>query len=142
MSSLCFNKTGILFASWIILAFITGCDGSKSQSGVEGNINFKGSPLDQGTIQFFPESGGAPVGSSLIANGKYTIPKSPGIAPGKYRIVISSGDTKAPPAEAMPGQSGPPAKERIPAEYNSGSLKNPVIREVGSGINQIDFDIS
>jgi hypothetical protein len=125
----------------VLSLVITACD-SKTQSGVEGMVNFKGSPLDQGTIQFFPEAGGAPAGSALITNGKYTIPNSPGVPPGKYRIVISSGDAKAPPAGEMPGQSGPPAKERIPAEYNAESSKKPVIREVNKGPNQINFDIS
>jgi hypothetical protein len=41
----------------------------------------------------------------------------------------------------MPGESGPPAKERIPPEYNRDSEKKPVIREVAAGSTQIDFDI-
>ncbi|MEZ6110730.1 MAG: hypothetical protein R3C99_06925 [Pirellulaceae bacterium] len=32
---------------------------------------------------------------------------------------VSSGDSALPASDPLPGESGPPAKERIPEEYNS-----------------------
>jgi hypothetical protein len=120
---------------------LAGCGGSDDRLAVSGTVNFNGSPLDQGSIQFIPTGPGGTPGGSVITDGKFSIPRERGLRPGKYRVVISSGQPGTKAAPAMPGESGPPAKERIPAEYNARSEQTPVIREVTAGNTALDFDI-
>jgi hypothetical protein len=123
------------------LVISVGCSKSDGRLAVSGTVNYKGAPLDQGTIQFIPTEANGTHGGSAITSGKYSIPAEQGLKAGKYRIVISSGEAGTAETPAMPGESGPPAKERIPPEYNRDSEKKPVIREVAAGSTQIDFDI-
>lgn len=120
-----------------------GC-GEKPTQGrlpVSGQVTFKGAPLDSGSIQFMPpDSGGQFGGGAVIANGQYSIPENQGLPVGKYKIVISAGDPNRPvPEEQMPGETGPPAEERIPAEYNVNSDK--VVEVSADKENVFDFDI-
>jgi len=124
---------------------VSGCgDGPSGQSAVSGTVNFKGQPLDQGTITFMPLSKETPTQSGTgIKNGKYEIPKDKGLAPGKYRVSISSGDGKTPDpsSDAPPGPSGNfSSKERIPAKYNTESTQD--VEVTRSGPNKFDFDIN
>src|SRR5690606_11737998 len=104
----------------------------------------KGKDLDHGTIQFIPMDQGNSPSGGVIQNGKYHLQGKQGLRPGKYRVLISSGDAKQPdPAGAPPGESGPPAKERIPPKYNVASEKDPVTVEVKQGQeNKFDFPIN
>jgi hypothetical protein len=109
-------------------------------------VTLQGKPLDLGTIGFYPTAGptrGVPFtpGGALIKNGKYVVPRDPGLAPGKYKVVISSGDGKTPAAsDEPPGPSGNfTSKDRIPGEYNIDTkLEVEVTKE---GPNQFDFKI-
>src|SRR5262249_17956017 len=105
-----------------------------------GDIRFKGQPLDQGTIQFLPMDGQATTSGGVIADGKYAVAKKDGLKPGKYQVVISSGDPKvhASPDE-LPGAPFPVAKERIPKEYNTQTKQ--VVEVKAGGPNTFDFDI-
>ncbi|MCA9162876.1 MAG: hypothetical protein KDA59_13615 [Planctomycetales bacterium] len=112
-------STGLGFILLAVVAF-SGCGGEDygDRQAVRGNVTFKGSPLDQGTIQFTPKSGST-FGAAEIKNGQYEIPVEGGLSPGAYEVRVSSGDSAAPASDPLPGESGPPAKERIPEEYNS-----------------------
>ena len=127
------------FSLCLILA--VGCGKTDGRVGVSGTVTFKGAPLDQGTIQFIPTEADGTPGGSPITNGNYSIPSEQGLKPGKYRILISSGDPGTAETPAVPGESGPPAKERIPPEYNRNSEQKPVIREVSADSDEINFDI-
>lgn len=128
-----------LLPAFILLA--AGCGDSDNRVGVSGTVLLKGQPLDQGSVQFIPTGPDGNGGGAVIENGKYSIPKQQGLKPAKYRIVISSGQAGTTAAPAAPGESGPPARERIPPEYNSNSEKKPVVREVTADGGPIDFDI-
>jgi hypothetical protein len=118
-----------------------GCsDPTGGREAVWGEIRFKGKPLDQGTIQFIPADGQDTTSGNLINQGSYVVEKKQGLKPGKYKVVISSGDPKvnAPPEEA-PGAPFPLAKERIPREYNTATKQ---VVEVKKGEpNKFDFNI-
>lgn len=135
-----------VLGSWslLLLAVMVGCGGESGPKKFEvtGTVTFKKQPLDYGSIQFMPAEGskGGSFSGAEIKGGKYTIPAASGLVAGTYRVIISSGD-KDPKAkeEAMPGESGPPAKERIPPEYNANS-KQQVEVTAGKG-NVFNFDI-
>jgi hypothetical protein len=129
-----------LLAGLAVVLLAAGCSSSDGKLEVSGTVMFKGAPLDQGTIQFFVKERPELVASAQIKDGKYTVPARAGLQPGTYRIVISSGEPGTRAEESMPGQAGPPAKERIPPEYNVRSMEKPVLREVKKG-EKLDFDI-
>ena len=125
----------LLLVPWL------GCgDPSGGREAVSGDIRFKGQPLDQGTIQFIPTEGQDTMSGGLIQQGKYTVAKMQGLKPGKYKVLITSGDSKehAPPGE-LPGAPFPVAKERIPKEYNSASKQEVEVKR--GGPNRFDFTI-
>ncbi|HVX59839.1 MAG TPA: hypothetical protein VHC19_04530 [Pirellulales bacterium] len=137
MKSLCMALTAVcLFAS-------LGC-GKAATNGrqpVSGKVTLQGAPLDSGSIQFMPpDPGGQFGGGAVITNGEYKISAQQGLPVGKYKVVISAGDASQPVAEGeMPGEAGPPAKERIPEEYNVKSDK--VVEVAADKENVFDFDI-
>lgn len=135
------NQVKLSF-SLLALAFIfmCGCGSSSSRYGVTGEINFKGKPLDQGSITFQPESQElTSFAVAAITDGRYSVPADQGLMPGTYRVIISSGDpTQKVKEGALPGESGPPAKERIPKEFNEFSK---ITFEVKAGSNVFNKDI-
>lgn len=130
--------SGALLFGVLILA---GCSSSDGRVGVTGTVNFQGKPLESGTIQFHPTdlAGKSSFGGTEIVQGKYSLDAKQGLFPGKYKVMISSPDPKAKEAEAMPGETGPPAKDRIPKKYNSDSKEFVEIK--ASGENKFDFDL-
>jgi hypothetical protein len=125
-----------------VLGLLAGCGGSATErQAVSGTVTFKGSPLDQGTIQFIPL---APTKGTFsgerIENGRYTIARAKGLLPGLYRVQISSGVPHSKAEEAAPGESGPPAVERIPPEF-SGEKSRLKAEVKADGPNTFDFTI-
>jgi len=130
-----------VWAGLALALLAVGCSSGDSGLEVSGTVMFKGTPLDQGSIQFFDKEKNQISGGSAIKDGKFTVPGTTGIKPGTYRVVISSGEAGTKVDTTLPpGESGPPAKERIPAEYNSQSIQKPVLREIKKG-EKLDFDI-
>src|SRR5262245_49405496 len=112
------------FSALCLATFLVGCGSGSDRLPVSGTVTFKGNPLDQGTIQFIPQGKEKTHGFAPIEKGAFTIP---GQEPGSYKVVISSGDPKKKVEDAAPGVSGPPAAERIPADFN---VNSKVVKEV------------
>src|SRR5688572_7739159 len=112
-----------LSAYWFSLGFLvslasfTGCseDSAGNREEVNGKVTFKGQPLASGTIQFSAVAPATGFAGGLISNGEYKVPAEFGLDPGSYEVRISSGDSKEVDTSVPPGESGPPAKELIPA---------------------------
>jgi hypothetical protein len=132
---------------WGLVAFLlvgTGCM-SKDPHGrqsVTGTVIFHGQPLDAGSIEFLPPNPNHGVSAhGLIQNGRFVIPRSQGVPPGTYRVLISSPepDPKAEPVGG-PGMQMPPlGRDRIPATYNRESQVTVVVR--ADEANHFDFTI-
>lgn len=136
------GRRQLLIAAVCLLVAI-GCGQKKTNNRlpVSGKVTLKGAPLDNGSIQFMPpDVGGQFGGGAVIANGEYSIPEQQGLPAGKYKVVISAGTPGPPiPEGEAPGESGPPAEERIPPEFNVNSDK---IVEIAAGKeNVFNFDI-
>ncbi len=119
-----------------------GCGKSDplGRQAVSGTVNFQGKPLDQGSILFTPldPKQGTPAGAT-IQGGKFSIPAQKGLAPGKYRVGISSPEGGG-AAPEMPGESEPTAKERIPPEWR-GETSKQEITVSKDGKNHFEFDV-
>jgi hypothetical protein len=128
----------IVFA--VALLPLAGC-GRGSQGEVSGSVSFQGAPLDQGTIQFVRETEPPQVaGGSAIRAGHYKIPGSAGLAPGKYKVVITSPEVVAGQGTGDPMMSVKPVnKERIPSEFNTESQTFVEVR--ADGANEFNFSI-
>ncbi len=135
------SRTHRVALALLLTALWVGCaDPYAGREAISGAIVFKGQPLDQGTIQFFPEAGQDTFSGGTISDGKYAVAKKDGLKPGRYKVVISSGDPKvqAPPEE-LPGAPRPVAKERIPRDYNTQSKQ--FVEVKSGGPNTFDFNI-
>ena len=130
--------------------FAAGCGepNALGRKAISGEIVFDGSPLDSGLIEFTPaDPDGVSTGAS-ISDGKYSVEAHQGVPPGDYTVRITSPtdslqdelESLAPPGPQDNGpRQPPPARERIPAEYNVRSDKTVTVTE--DGTNRFDFDI-
>ncbi len=130
----------------VLLLLAGGCgDRFGGRQEISGTVTLKGQPVDEGVIEFHPLDNSpeqlVTKSGALIQDGKYLIPKAQGLVPGKYRVVISSGDKKAPPLDAdSPGPSKSIfSKERIPADYNTKTKQ--VVEVTKEGSNTFDYVI-
>ncbi|MDX1926402.1 MAG: hypothetical protein SFV81_07790 [Pirellulaceae bacterium] len=129
---------GIICAMLLLAA---GCGPGNPRREVSGKITFKGAPLDHGTIEFNPLGGGkegvpTTKEGANITNGEYKILAETGLTPGKYQVIISSGDNIDPKdPEGMPGPSGNyVSKDRIPAAYNTASTQEVEVTDKGPNV--------
>ena len=129
-----------------LLLLVTGCGPSNPRREVSGKVLFNGSPLDNGTINFNPLGDGKEgvprtKEGGVITNGEYKLLAEMGLTPGKYKVIISSGDNIDPSdPEGLPGPSGNfVSKDRIPAAYNTASTQE--VEVTDKGPNVFDWDI-
>jgi hypothetical protein len=131
------HRRAALAASLLALA---GCGSDAKLVGVAGTVTYKGEPLDSGTVTFFTTDPPAPAGGALVTNGKFKIDAERGLAPGTYRVQISSprGVAERTPEQIAAGASAP-ARERIPAKYNTASQLT--VEVTRSGPNEFNWAI-
>jgi hypothetical protein len=120
---------------------LVGCGGTyEGKVPVAGRITIKGQPVPEGTINFASAN---PVQSvftgSLIKDGRYDIAAENGLPPGQYIVRISSAEPGVIASDPLPGETGPPMKDRVPPEYNANS-KLTVNVEPGRK-HTFDFDV-
>lgn len=133
--------TGVLFLGLLS----SGCGETSHRKEISGTVTLKNQPLNEGVIQFTPVPGPsdypATKESGMIANGLYKMPAEGGLVPGKYKVIITAGDSTAPAdPEQPPGPGGNfVMKDRIPPEYNVNSKVE--VQVTKDGPNQFDFDI-
>jgi len=124
----------------VVLAALAGCDSGPKRAGVSGTVKYKGEPVKAGSINFRADNGDA--GGAPITNGQYSVPAAAGMPPGKYKVAINYPDPKAPAPKASPdGLPGdnPPAKELLPAKYNTATELTAEIKAQAS--NDASFDL-
>jgi hypothetical protein len=105
----------------LLAASAAGCAKVTSSGySASGDVTSKGKPLGYGTIEFVPEASGALRAGAEVRDGKYTLPNPPGLAPGRYKVRISSIKGSDPRGQAVPDAhlGNPDAKEQIPKKYN------------------------
>jgi hypothetical protein len=126
-----------------VTAVLVGC-GSSEGTGlheVQGEVTFKGKPLEHGSIQFIPDPAAADSVRAVapIQGGKYDIPKKGGLKPGQYKVIISSSAGAKVKENEAPGVSGALPKEILPPEYNVNTKQKVEVKAAGP--NKFDFTI-
>ncbi len=139
----------LVFLSWLslLLLFSTGCGEVNPRKEISGKVKLRGTNLDAGTIDFRPIEGTVAAGlpsttaGAVITDGIYQIGAEYGLVPGKYKVLISSGDGITPDnEEGIPGPSGNfVSKDRIPPQFNVNSQVEIEVTDVGENI--FDFEI-
>ncbi len=133
----------LLAVAMLGMLFALGCGGgdASGRQAISGTVTFQGKPLDQGTIQIISlDPGKQAISGGMIKAGKFSIPADKGLAPGKYRVRISSPEEGSGGAPAVPGDPAPEAKERIPPEY-SGPESKLEIEVTKGGKNEFNLEI-
>jgi hypothetical protein len=129
-------------------ALLAGCGGAADElprEAVSGTVKFQGEPLKGGMIQFQPASQAeTTAGGAAVVDGRYAIPRSEGLGPGTYNVMISGLPAPAAATPAKPVMPGdidpvPPPREPIPAKYNTKTQLT--ARVTKGGPNTFDFDL-
>jgi hypothetical protein len=127
----------------ILLLFTAGCENAGSREEISGMVTLKGQPLDEGWIEFLPQNNATDQlvtkSGATITEGKYLIRPEQGLVPGKYRVIISSGDKKVMEDDGGTGPKNIFSKERIPADYNAETKQ--VVEVKKEGPNKFDYVI-
>ncbi len=126
-----------------ILFDVSGCGGDDPEAALVmkagGTVNYKGQPLEQGTIQFIPDKGRPAAGT--IANGKFTLTtykEGDGAIPGKHGISIVS--TKVAAAKKKGGE--PETTSLIPAKLASAGTSGLIIEIPKAGDPNIEINLN
>lgn len=73
----------------VCLLFVAGCTKKAQPASVEGNVTFKGVPIEEGAIRFISETGDIKhAGIGSIENGRYSIPSGNSLKEGTYLVSI------------------------------------------------------
>jgi hypothetical protein len=133
-SWLCAASVAVLFAG-------DGCSGDGlPRQPVSGFVTLDGQPVSSGAISFYPSLVKDPdsyvSAGAMIDRGYFSIPRSAGLVPGRYEVMIHSATrAKRRQKRREPGNDQAVGKERIPAKYNSKSqmaieIKDAAIKEI------------
>ncbi len=131
----------LLFPAVVGLVLI-GCSSDvgddKPREAVSGTVLMDGQPLPKGVILFAPEGKSGEASASAtgtIENGEFSIPRTQGPVPGKYKVLISHTDQTEGHVKIelkKPGKksaAGP--KETIPAKYNAQTTLSHEVKKGG-----------
>jgi hypothetical protein len=129
----------------VLIALLVGCGSKeKDRKAVSGTVTFKGAPLNNATIRFLPaaESTATSQATASIDDGKYELPASQGLMPGKYQVsILSQKPLRGPQGgkRKTPGASKSKQREIIPERFNA---KTTLECEVTpDGPNSFNFDL-
>ena len=140
-------------AGLIVAVLVFGCGKPDPRVGVIGSVTLGDSPLDRGIIEFHGSEAPGPAGGAAIVKGRYEVPRSHGLSPGDYRVVVRSAGEQISGARisspdaattadgpTMPDPLGPPRfRERIPPEFGSESRVRRTL--VAGRVNTVDVAI-
>lgn len=111
-----------------------GCGGSTSTVPVTGHVNYRGQPLANGFLTFFPVAG-RPTSAAISEDGSYQAQ----LEPGEYIVAVGVGLEM--PAGYKLGDSVPPPKFVLPVQYTS-RAKSTLKASVQPGQSEpINFDL-
>lgn len=134
----------IVFVS-LLVGLAGGC-GNKSgpeRAVVSGKVTLDGVPVESGAISFAPtgETQGLTAGGT-ITGGEYKLDAERGPIIGTHKVRINAGKKTGRQVQAAmsaPGTMTDEVVEAVPARFNS---QTTLTREVKSGENKLDFELT
>jgi hypothetical protein len=126
------SLAGIALLLWLPIA--GGCGGSSNTVAVEGKVSYRGEPVTNASITFFPSSG-RPVAAALSEAGEYEID----LPPGEYQATINTG--LALPPGWKEGDPVPPPKIVLPPQFTTQAKTTLSASIMHDGPESVDFDL-
>ena len=119
---ICVGHTRFLAVLTIVLLSGFGCGGDSENAGppASGTITVDGSPITEGTINFYPTGDGSSALATIESNGSFSVitaASSAGIAPGEYKVVVESWEIE--PVMDDEGEVVEEGTSRVPMKYTS-----------------------
>lgn len=117
-------------ASFVVVAaglVALGCGPRDARVECSGTVTYAGKPVEEGSIGFFPLTGGGRSEGAVITAGRYTAR----VLPGRHRVEIRG---SRPLAEKATGPSDMPGgirEDYIPKEFNDASTLEAEIPTTG-----------
>ena len=124
---------GRLGAILVLLISADGCTQSPATAPVRGHVSYRGEPLANAGITFFPAKG-RPV-TAAVTQGDYAIE----LAPDDYTVVVNVGSEL--PDGYKEGDPVPPPKVVLPGEYSARAKSSLKARVMAGQTDSIDFDL-
>jgi len=123
---------GALAAAVLVIAYKVGSalwSPGSQRIAVSGKVTYAKQPLDNGLIEFRSKKIiPAVIAGAVIQDGEYEIPSLKGLLPGEYVVMIFSPETSSDKSSGDDNGIAPPARERIPEQYNSSSTQRREVR--------------
>jgi hypothetical protein len=131
------HTTFLLLAVWVLATFC-GCGGPDNRAEIQGTVRVNGELLASGAISFRPTEGTqGPSSGARIADGRYHVPRTMGVAVGKNLVSVVSPTLTGRKIDSGGGLMVEEGVQTIPPKYNYSSK---VVSEVQPKSNQLDFD--
>jgi hypothetical protein len=128
-----FRRIGPLLVAASVVILAAGCSKSTGGVAVKGHISYRGEPLSNTSIIFFPP-GGRSV-AAAVTDGDYSL----NLAPGDYTVIVIVGADV--PKGYKEGDPLPPPKFTLPPEYTV-QTKSTLKATVTAGqTDPINFDL-
>jgi len=126
---------------FFLLTCLVGCGQSNPQGRlpIEGTVRLNDQPIAAGSISFdsVPEASDKISSGAVIKDGKYSIERDQGLAPGDYIVrLYASEDT----GQIDKLTNAPLFKELFPPKYNTASQEKVSVSKGGKQV--FDFNIS
>lgn len=106
------KRLGRWLGALLVVVVLAGCgDSGPKLYPIQGAVTYKGQPVGGGTIRFEPATETRDPRASpetMIADGRYNLPRSKGIAGGKYTVYILATDGKPQDEQAYGNPLFPP----------------------------------
>lgn len=137
-------------SAWICtlaLAFLAGCGGGDSDAPklapAAGIVQFKGSPVTDAMITFYPEKGPVAIGRT-DAKGAFQVKTNGqlGAVIGKNRVTVSSVDAAAETPPMDGNEIKHAVKSRYSAKYNDPKTTDLVIDLTNKGNSSLVLDLT
>jgi hypothetical protein len=123
----------------LALLNILGCGGPDKRAEVSGTVRLNGQPLASGSIAFVPTVGNTgPSSGGVITDGRYSVPRTKGVAIGKNRVSILSTVKTGRKIDIGRSDLQDEWLQVVPAKYNE---QSEIVCDIKPGSNQQDFDL-
>ncbi|MDB5345150.1 MAG: hypothetical protein JWP89_3527 [Schlesneria sp.] len=128
----------------ISLTILSGCGGRSDKIKVapaSGIVKYKGEPLADANITFYPEKG--PVGTAKSdAKGAFQIQTNgqPGAVPGKSKVTVSVASSTIPPSDGRAHEFV--AESKIPKKYASDAETDLTVDVAPAGSKDLQLNLT
>jgi hypothetical protein len=146
--------TALGFVVAATLSVCVGCDSGPPIAPVVGTVTYKGQPVPEGTVTFYPQAGGRPAVGQIQSDGSYNLAylkPGDGAVLGAYKVAIESRRvTNVAPGpksftEELAAEGAPPpppvkVEWLVPEKYSSAESSG-LTATVEDKSNVIDFKL-